>query len=55
MDDEFSPLKINLYLFSSTDVYQQQVQKQLLVKEKKARSLTGLPTYTSSLTIGSNP
>ena len=55
MDDESSSLKLKLYLFSSVDAKQRQEQQQLPVKEKKAGSSTGRPTYASGLMIGRNP
>ena len=54
MDDKSSSLKLKNDLFFYTNNEQQKDQRQLIVKENKDRSLTGLPTYAPSLTIGRN-
>ena len=53
MDEKYSLIKIKLYLFSSTDAYQWQDQRQLPVEDKKGGSSTGPPTYVSSFIIRS--
>ena len=55
MDDESSLLKLKPYIFPSTDAEQQQDHRQLSVKDKKCRILTGRLTYASGLMLIRNP